>query len=356
LTPARRFCRRAGIAHQPSPGRLPSATERSRHGIEHGDRQRITTNFDENQQLKRRIDSMSHKPHILRWFACLAIAALPLAGACGQSAPAPEGEATQPDPNAGLRDALLFHAGFDNGPDAAFAKGDARLYTAPNYKEVDKAAPGIGNPDVEITNGAGKFGNALTFKKKNEHAVFYRADNNMPLSSGTVSFWLSLDPEVDLEPGFVDPIQITDTAYNDGAIWVDFPQAKPRPFRLGVFGDLSAWNPDNLPQDKNPIFDNRLVVVAPPPFARGKWTHVVITYEGLGSPQGMASLYLDGRLQGSKTGIAEAFTVDMAKTQIRLGVNYGGMFDELAVFNRPLTEAEVQQLGALPGGVSNLHP
>ena len=44
---------------------------------------------------------------------------------------------------------------------------------------------------------------------------------------------LKLDPETDLEPGFCDPLQITDKAYNDSAVWVDFPKDDiPRHFRL----------------------------------------------------------------------------------------------------------------------------
>ena len=38
-----------------------------------------------------------------------------------------------------------------------------------------------------------------------------------------------------------------------------------------------------------------------------------------------------------------------------LGISYTGLFDELAFFNRSLTAAEVEQLFALPGGVTTLH-
>lgn len=304
---------------------------------------------------------MFQQLQIRGWVACLATAVLPFAIGCRASeSPAPP-ESSQADAAAGLRDALLLHAGFDDGWDAGFAKGDTRLYTASSYKEQEKATPGIGNPDVEIVSDAGRFQHALKFNKKNQHAIFYRAENNLAYSpsgwNGTISFWLSLDPAADLEPGFCDPIQITDAAYNDGAIWVDFTQENPRQFRLGVFGDLNVWNPENIPQDKNPNFANRVVVVDPPPFSRGKWTHVVITHEGLGGAQGGAArLYLDGRLQGEKTGISESFTWDMPKAAIRLGVNYVGLFDELAIFNRPLTEAEIQTLAELKGGARDLRP
>ena len=141
------------------------------------------------------------------------------------------------DVTAVLGEVLTFHASFDNGVDADWALGDRQIYTAPSYDEQDQATPGIGNPAVDVADGAGRFGHALRFSEPNRHAIFYRAEDNVSYSvdnwSGTVSFWLSLDPATDLAPGFTDPIQITDQAYNDAAVWVDFTAENPRQFRLG---------------------------------------------------------------------------------------------------------------------------
>ena len=271
--------------------------------------------------------------------------------------PAADGE----DAIAPLAQALTFHASFDNGPDADFALGNATLYTASSYDEQDEAAAGIGSPDIEIIEGSGRFGNALEFKKQNTFAVFYRAEDNVAFSgsnwSGTVSLWLSLEPAEDLEPVFTDPIQITDVAYNDAAIWVDFTGANPRQFRLGIFGDLAVWNPDNLSANDFPLFLERLISVDPPPFARGEWTHVAITFTGLGSEDGgTANLYLNGDPQPkTMEGIGEPFTWDISRAAIRLGVNYVGRYDELALFNRPLTPEEVRTLHGMEGGVAALH-
>ncbi len=258
-----------------------------------------------------------------------------------------------------LAGALTFHASFDNGLDADRAAADPVLYTAPSYDEQDQAQPGLGNPAVMLAEGAGRFGHALRFTERNQHAIFYRADGNIGYSpeswSGTVSFWLSLDPATDLEPGFCDPIQITDAAYNDAAIWVDFTGENPRQFRLGVFGDLDVWNPDGLGPNDNPAFTNRLTVVDEPPFAGDRWTHVTITYAGLGQPGGAATLYLDGeRVPGGADDVGEPFTWDIELGAIRLGVNYVGLFDELALFGRPLDDDEVRALHALDGGVAAL--
>ena len=118
--------------------------------------------------------------------------------------------------------------------------------------------------------------------------------------------------------------------------------------------DLKAWNPQNQPADKYPDFNKRLVVNRNPPFARGKWTHVVITHFALGSGNGEARLYLDGRLQGAAQQIKEPFSWNFATAAIRVGVNYVGLFDDLAVFNRALTAGEVKSLHGLKKGIASL--
>jgi len=262
-----------------------------------------------------------------------------------------------------LRKALTFHASFDHGTDADFALGDRRLYTASSYQNRGDAKPGISSLDVSIIPGKGRFGDALQFKKKNTKAVYYQAEKNVDYQKqnwdGTVSFWLSLDPDRDLEPGYCDPLQLTDEDYNDAAVWVDFTKDDtPRHFRLGVFGDLKVWNPKGLEPDQNPAFLQRLVVVAKPPFARGQWTHVAITFSRLSSSGGggAAKLFLNSRLQGTAQGIREPFTWDLARAAIRLGVNYVGLYDDVGIFNRALSDNEIQTLYQLKNGVRTLHP
>lgn len=240
---------------------------------------------------------------------------------------------------------VLFRATFDGSTDAKIAAGDKAIYNAANYKEAGKA--GLDGSGVEHAKGAGRKGDALKFPVKNTKAVYFQALNNVNAKEGTISFWLKLDPDQDLAPGFCDPIQVTDKAYNNSAIWVDFTKDdKPRHFRLGVFGALKAWNPTNLESDKNPAFNNRLVVVKKAPFTREKWTNVAIVYSGLGSGKGAATLYLNGEAQGSNTSIAEIFDWEMGKTTIRLGVNYVGLMDDVATFRRPLTGAEIKELAS----------
>jgi len=258
-----------------------------------------------------------------------------------------------------LRATLGFLASFDRGFDADYAHGDPTIYSAPSYSKLDGTLPGVVNPDIVIAKGQGRYGDALQFRKKNTQALFYRASVNTGYRqrnwSGTVSFWLNLSPDTDLD-GYTDPLQLTDKTYNNAAIWVDFTRDdKPRHFRLGVFGDSAAWNKGNLPSDKDPFFNQRTVVVTQPPFARGQWTHVALTFSGLGTDSGgTAKLYLNGKLAGTAAGIREPFNWEPFLATIRLGVNYTGLFDELSIYTRALSDAEVDALFKLDGGVAAL--
>jgi hypothetical protein len=48
------------------------------------------------------------------------------------------------------------------------------------------------------------------------------------------------------------------------------------------------------------------------------------------------------------------FGWDPASVMLVLGASYVGKMDDLSVFNRALTDAEVKALHALPGGVADL--
>src|SRR5262249_51681918 len=100
----------------------------------------------------------------------------------------------------GLAEALTFHASFDHGPDADFARGDGRIYrwTVGEGKETGGLVPGPGRPAPGIAEGQGRFGSALEFTPDNSHVVVFKAAQNVAYSEsafgGTASFWLSGDP------------------------------------------------------------------------------------------------------------------------------------------------------------------
>jgi len=276
-----------------------------------------------------------------------------LAGCAGQS----QGEGAS---RAALVRSLTFHAGFDGDADARFAEGDPRVYTAPggSFKDARPGLPGT----VSIARGQGRHGDALRFEAKSKDLVFFRAQKNVSWSpadfSGTVSFWLSLDPEHDLAPGFCDPIQVTDKKWDDACLWVDFSKDEvPRLFRMGAFPNYPEWNPRGIKWDAVPEADRPQVVVKRHPFERGKWTHVCFTFQGFntGRNDASAKLYLNGELQGELSG-KRTFTWDLSKASIILGVSYVGLYDDLAFFNRALPQDEVRELMRLEGGVASIAP
>lgn len=277
---------------------------------------------------------------------------------CKQEASKKE-EVKEDTTNADLKEALTLYASFDNGVDADFALGDARMYTVPNRRARDSAQAGLHKPDISRQAGKGKYGYGLQFTERSRGNIYYPSEKNIAYSadnwSGAISFWLSLDPETDLEPGYCDPIQITDVSYNDAAIWVDFTKDNPRDFRLGVIGDREVWNPNpEGPDNENSIFHERLTGVKNPPFDTGKWTHILINFSGLNTENGQASLYMDGEHKGTRTNIDTPFTWDLALSNIYLGLGYIGLMDDLSIFNRNLTDKEIATLYGLENGVQTI--
>lgn len=269
--------------------------------------------------------------------------------------------AAEPDRES-LKKALTLHASFDGQVDADFARGDKRLYTAPNYSARKEAKPGLHRADVEIAKGKGKFGDALRFGKNDKAMVFFQADKNVAYRdkdwSGTVSLWLSLDPDKDLQPGYSDPIQITDKKWDNASFFVDFTKDdKPRHFRLGAYADFKVWNPmnrkfDDIPTAERPLSEE----IVKPPFARERWTHVAFTFSGFNTskPDAVARLYVDGKPSGVIKDRVQTYTWEPSQALIMLGLSYIGLFDDLAIFDRALSEEEVGALYRLDGGVKAL--
>ncbi len=256
-----------------------------------------------------------------------------------------------------LSKSLVFASTFDLGYEADYFMGNKYLYSAPSYDKADSAQQGVDHPHRSLASKQGKYGHALSFTQKEGPVLFYSAYENVPYDQeyfeGTISLWLSLDPETDLEPGYTDPIQITDSGYDDAALWVDFSDKNPRDFRMGVYGDVAVWNPDKISPDKNPAFNERLLVAQDRPFSKGNWTHVAISFAGLNTDEGFAEFYINGVSQGRRE-IPEPFTWDWEKANIYLGLNFVGLIDELALFERGLDAKEIQSLYLLAGGLHTL--
>ncbi len=251
-----------------------------------------------------------------------------------------------------LLESLHFHASFDGGADAKVASGDGRVFTAESL-ERKQMEPGIKRADVTIAKGVGKYGDCLRFADKAKPVICYAGEAMHYEAkdwSGTVSMWMRLNPDADLKPGYCDPLQITQFAWNNGAFFVDFDKDLPRDFRLGVFSDLKFWNPQNITWEAWPVDKRPMVTVKKPPFSRDAWTHVLFTFSGVNDSNkrpGKAVLYINGQSQGTLEQPLQ-FTWDAKKAAIMLGIEYIGDIDELMIFRRELSAAEVKYLYTLP--------
>lgn len=256
-----------------------------------------------------------------------------------------------------LKSALVFHASFDAGLNADFSKGDKTCV----IKKGKDFIPCEFNDDVKHEKTGGKFGGCLHFPKKGATRPQFSGVNMLGYNdmswSTTVSVWLRLTPDEDLEPGYCDPVQITGDDVKKGYIFLEFSKDEtPRFFRYAVRPLFHIWNPTNVQWADIPFEKRPMVQVAKPPFTRDTWTHVAFTLSHLNDkaakPSG--SLFINGKLQGRIENWDLTFGWDPSSVALVLGASYVGRQDDLAVFDRALTDTEVQQLFKLEGGVNGL--
>lgn len=258
-----------------------------------------------------------------------------------------------------LSNSLTLHASFDQGMDADFSRGDRTCYVQQGPTLVP-AKPG---EQVKLAPDAGKFGGALHFPKKGNIRPSFKDGGVLGYNdkswSTSVSVWLRLTPDQDLEPGYCDPVQIVGDDSKKGYIFLEWSKdEKPRHFRYAIRPLFHIWNPDNkqwadIPAEKRPA-----VNVERAPFSRDKWTHVVFTVENLNDKKTppVGKLYINGKLQGSIEKWDLTFAWDPARVLLVLGAAYVGHIDDLAVFDRPLTDAEVARVYGLNEGIRELYP
>ena len=259
---------------------------------------------------------------------------------------------------ADLGRALTLHAPFDTDFNATFSRGEKTCYYRLG-KETVLAQP---NDELKLVPGAGRFGGCLHFTKKGKSNPQFKGADVLNYNdknwSATVSVWLRLDPDKDLAPGYCDPVQIVGDDGKKGFIFLEWSKDEtPRYFRYAIRPLIHIWNPTgaqwgDLPAEKRPA-----VQVARAPFSRDAWTHAVFTVENLNdkSKKPSGKLYLNGQFQGAIEGWDLSLGWDPTKVLLVLGASYVGHLDDLAVFNRPLTDAEVKLLHGLKNGVRELY-
>lgn len=257
------------------------------------------------------------------------------------------------DPVQGLRESLTFATTFDNGLDADFAKGDAKLYSAPDAGSRMAGTPGLPPGDaVKLDTEGGRFGGALDFSKATKQVVFYQGATNLAYQAkewnGTASFWLRLDPDKDLAVGSSDPIQFVAQTLTDGTMSVEFTKGPaPRHFRYTIQADQKIA----MPSGGHPV-----VQVGKEAFSSDRWTHVVFTFEhaNSGMKDGIGKLYLNGELAGTLVGFNNTLHWNPEQSVLNLGLSYVGGLDEVAIFDRALSAEEIRMLHYLPNGLKDV--
>ncbi len=259
---------------------------------------------------------------------------------------------------ADLGRALTLHAPFDTDFNATFSRGEKTCY----YRLGKETVPAQANDEIKLLPTGGRFGGGLHFTKKGKSNPQFKGPDvlnyNDKTWSATVSVWLKLDPDKDLAPGYCDPVQIIGDDTKKGFIFLEWSKDEtPRLFRYAIRPLFHIWNPTGAQWADLPAAKRPAVEVARAPFSREAWTHAVFTLENINdkSKKPSGKLYLNGQLQGAIEGWDLTFGWDPAKVLLVLGASYVGHMDDLAVFNRPLTAAEVKLLHGLKTGVRELY-
>jgi len=186
---------------------------------------------------------------------------------------------------------------------------------------ADVAADSVGglNGDIQGAQSVpGKSGNALSFDGADDVVTI---DNFVPPQQGTIVFWIN--------PAL----------------------AKSKERILGAGGDYEVWLRGNG-ELKNELFDNGSSTMGTGPGAlnANEWNHIATTYD---STTTMVEIYLDGELRVA--GTAEVPSMP-AQTTLLLGhragaaagEHYGGLLDDLRIYDRVLSEAEIRALANPP--------
>lgn len=270
-----------------------------------------------------------------------------------------EAAAVEKPSEPGLKKAFTLYASFDKAMRADKGGGDLTFHTRVNHPEEKGKflfEKGFNDKAFRIAKDRGVHGGALEAVDvlAQNGRIFIPAKGNIAFSKGgwggALSVWINTDPDKLLKTTFCDPIQITQKGANNGGIWFDFNNDKPRAMRMGFFPAVKEGEKTIAESDP----DAPLLRVPNPGFKEGKWHHIVLSWENLDTAKkdARAVLYIDAKKIGEISGRELAMNWELEKTGIYVAVNYIGFLDELALFNRPLTAEEVELLHRQPGYLS----
>jgi len=223
-----------------------------------------------------------------------------------------------------------FYCTFDRGENADFSVGKGYAFvSAPDailYEAALRTKPGS---DPHIV--PGKVNKARHF----EAGVTFPVQGNFNPLRGTIMMWVRPDWH-----GTRDDLYATFFGCKDWGLiykyttqsYITFGWIKNDGyFEYGNIADISSWQP-------------------------GEWHHLAVTYDATKAKQ--RALYLDGK----KTSSHEIPSFRKCEPVFFVGSSYGGTnparaaLDELAVFDRPLSDEEIAEAYALGGRGRPLFP
>jgi hypothetical protein len=260
-----------------------------------------------------------------------------------------------------LHKAVTFYASFDDSVRANFGGGELSPATRFNHESIAGTfvvKPGVDEQVFRLARGNGIHGGALAPADvlPQNGRIFFPATGNIAYRkggwSGAASFWINTDPNRLLKTRFCDPLQITQKGAGNGGLWFDFNDASPRDARMGAFPAVPEGGTSIQEDDPQAP----LLWVKAVDFKSGDWHHVVLNWQNFdsGRSDALAELYIDSKLVGRIADRAIAMDWDLEKSGIYVAVNYLGLLDELGLFNRMLTPAEVRELFSQPGVLASL--
>jgi hypothetical protein len=256
---------------------------------------------------------------------------------------------------AAVRKAVTFYASFDEAVKGDVGGGELRAGTRfphPTEKGQFVFEKRIDSSVLKIANGKGIAGGAFaaTDVVPKNGWLYFPVKGNLAYKkdgwSGSLSVWCNTDPHRLIKAKFCDPVQITQKGYDNGALWFDFNDAKPRALRFGAF----TARPEG--QKAVPESDPKVPLVRAPgvDWKAGEWHHVVLTFKNLdtGKPDAITALYIDGKLIGEVKDQAIAMGWNVEKANVYLSLGYVGLLDEFALFDRALSAEDVTLLHKKP--------
>lgn len=196
---------------------------------------------------------------------------------------------------------------------------------------------GMGNDG--IVNGAisvtGKIGNGLWFDGIDDNVLVPDNDTLDFTGTGTISAFIKLDDSFSTRAGIISKMIGSDSgqvSYEIMYAWDD-----PGPWTEGLVGYIA----DSTTADQFPTYSVDL---------RGEWHHVAMTWDGSN-----VSGYLDGEIvaiaQQNRDAMVSTFDVYIGRhfySPTGHWYSFFGEMDDVRIYNRALSESEIQQLSVVP--------